>query len=242
MKYLVAILRVLSAYTGLLICGSVCSILYLVSFGHLRRFNNEYIAPVICKIILFCLGLKININLQHKYDEPGIYFFNHNSYLDLFAIPCLALKNTRLITSTRTKSNIPLLLCNIGFGSLFLPFKDQPEKRVDGFKYIEKKMTNENFSVICSPEGVHTFKNKIGKFNKGVFHMATVTKRPIYPLFIDIPERSNPLESYFYKSGQFSVTSHPKIDTTSWTIEDLEKNLESVRNLYISLNHENENA
>ncbi len=233
MKHALMIYRCLVMYTGMTLIGCVASTLYLLSLGRLRRFNFEVLAPPFFRIMLYLMGIKLTVKNTKNDSRPGLYFFNHNSYLDLIILPALGLMNTRLITSTRTKKYLPLRLCHFGFGSLYLPYKDQKKERLQAFKNIAQRMVEEKFSVICSPEGVHTFRHKISPFNKGVFHLATVTEFPIYPLFIHIPKKSNPLEGFYYQSGNVFVTHMNTIDTDSWCLETLSNNKKNVRNLYI---------
>jgi hypothetical protein len=55
------------------------------------------------------------------------------------------------------------------------------------FERIEKEIMAKKFNIAGSSEGVHEHKHHIDKFNKGVYHMATVCQLNIIPLFIWVP-------------------------------------------------------
>ena len=163
-----------------------------------------------------------------------LYIFNHNSYLDIFLMPCIGLKNTRTVISKRTRKILPLYLCNLGIGSLFIPYKDEPLERESFFKDLGERFRMQDESIFASPEGVHRFQHSISKFNDGIFRAASVARIPICPIFFEIPIASNPLESYFFRSGRVKIRVLPLIETTSWSEETLTANIKDSRNVFVS--------
>lgn len=159
--------------------------------------------------------------------------FNHNSFLDAFIIGSLGIPKTRFILSTRMVRIPPLYVSNLGLGTLFIPFKDRPEKRLNFLKNLALRLQQHDDNILCAPEGVHRFKHSINKFNKGVFHAAMESKTPICPLFFKIPEASNPLETHFFEKGEVSVEIMPIVETKDWSPENLEENIEKVRQLFV---------
>ena len=72
MKYLIAFYRLCVAYLGLIIVGSITSLLYLLSFGYLRRFNAEVLTPILFRTILFFIGIRLERSFNYCYEEPGM--------------------------------------------------------------------------------------------------------------------------------------------------------------------------
>ncbi len=229
----IAVYRGLTTYLLMILCGLTCFALYVISFGLLRSIIAEHVFPLFCRSILFLIGIKVvKPSKAALPDKPVVYMFNHNSFLDIFIVPTLGLKNTRFIISKRTKKILPLYLCNLAAGALFIPFKNESAERLKFFENTEEQLLKNDFSIICAPEGVHRFNNKINNFNKGVFHMATIGKRPICPLYFHIPKESNPLEGYSYMAGTVTVELMPLVDTSMWRAEDVKTNTENVRTLF----------
>jgi 1-acyl-sn-glycerol-3-phosphate acyltransferase len=234
-QILVAIYRGLVCYLGMTLTGIVSVFLYGVSFGKLRRFNAEVLSALSCRLMLALIGIKVKFpNAEDLPQEKVLYIFNHNSYLDVFLTPSLGLQRTRIVISTRTKKILPLLLCNIGTGALFIPFKNEPDERSAFFADLTERLRNGSDSVLASPEGVHLFRHGVSKFNEGIFEAAVASGVPLCPLFYEIPEESNPLESHSFRSGTVSIHVLPLIKTADWNSNNLKEKVQEVRELFLA--------
>jgi 1-acyl-sn-glycerol-3-phosphate acyltransferase len=79
----------------------------------------------------------------------------------------------------------------------------------------------------------------VGHFNKGAFHLATELGANIVPLFIEIPENVNPGKGWMIKDrGQMIIHELDEIDTSGWSLDDLEDNAEMVRGRYLAFQRE----
>ncbi len=233
MTFLLATYRKFVALTGMGVMGTLMCLIRFLSFGKAVPLNRKVIAPFFSRLILWLLGVRVTSDLR-PLDEKVIYMFNHNSFLDILIIPLLGLKRTRYIISEGVQSIIPLHLCNIGLDVLYIPTQDDSIRRVEFFKQVTNDLRDNKYSVICAPEGQHTFSYGISTFNKGVFHMATLSKRKIQPLLINVPQNSDPLESLNMSSCLVHVSSKDLISTLDWTENDLVKNKEMVKEKFIS--------
>jgi 1-acyl-sn-glycerol-3-phosphate acyltransferase len=234
-KTLVAGLRYVVGYIALTLNGILVLFLYGVSGGRLRRFNAEVVNPIFSKTLLHVFGMRFQVvNEDLRPRVPCIYMFNHNSNLDIFLCGALGLANTHVIISTKTRKVLPLTLINWGCGSFFIPMKPRRAERIEFFKKVTGFLQAGSASIICSPEGVQPSIHGVAKFNKGVFHMATLAKRPIAPLFFEIPEKSNPLQGYVFSKGTLRVHFLPLIPTEDWKLDDLEKNKAEVRSVFVT--------
>ena len=63
--------------------------------------------------------------------------------------------------------------------------------------------------------------------------MAVVCRLPVAPVFLHIPEESNPFESYSFNSGTVKVELMPVIPTADWELRDLKVHVKEVRRLYV---------
>lgn len=229
------IYRNIVVYSGLTFLGILLFSIRKITFGKGINFNRIFVAPLICRIILFCVGVRVHNQIQ-KDLHPGnvIYFFNHNSFLDVFIIPMLGLKNTRFIITEGVKKIIPLHLANLGIDVLYIPDTHETERRIQFFKQVTTALKEGQYSVICSPEGRHSFLYGIAPFNRGVFHMATASQRPIHTLFFEIPKEANPVKNNVMKSCAVTIKSMELIETTSWTEEEISLNKEKVREKFLA--------
>jgi 1-acyl-sn-glycerol-3-phosphate acyltransferase len=233
-KYLVGLLRMIIAYSGLTFLGLLSFSLYVCSLGYLKSFNYRYIIPLVSRGLLFLFGIKFVVkNTEMLPKKPVVYMFNHNSFLDVFMVGALGLEKTKNIISIRTAKIIPLLLINLSIGSFYIPFKNEPEKRLHFFKKLTTWLKSSDESILCAPEGVHTFIHGIAKFNKGVFHAALESRRDICPLYFHIPWKQNSFEGYFYEAGTVTVEILPFISTTNWDLNNLEHHIQDVRARYL---------
>lgn len=240
MKIMVLIYRSLIAYLGITLNGILGSLLFILSLGKLRRWNAEVLSPFFGTWILRLIGIHVKLPDPKDFPQgPVVYIFNHNSFLDIFLLPMLKLPNTRPLISTRTRKIVPLYLANVGVGARFIPFKDQPQKRLQFLKDLSSWLSRKEASIVCAPEGVHSFRHGIGKFNKGVFHAAMAGKATLCPLFFRIPKESNPLETHSFKGGMISVEVLPSISTQDWRLETLDQEIQKVRQVFVQkFNHE----
>lgn len=84
-----------------------------------------------------------------------------------------------------------------------------------------------------SAEGVHKHRHSIAAFNKGVFHMAIEAKLNIVPLYIHIPKESLPDDFKNAKGGALKLEIMDEIDTTNWSLSNLEAHIKEVRDIYV---------
>ena len=229
------ILKLVVLFTLLTISGSIGLILRLISFGYLLNFNRKYLVPFSSTLMLKVIGIQLELPKENPI-KNGQYFitFNHNSYLDIFALTALGYTDTVFLLSEKTLKIIPLTLSALSIGVFYIPEKHNHDRRIKFFKKLEGIVNSKKINIAGSSEGVHDHHHGIDKFNKGVYHMATVCKLNIIPLFIAIPEESNPLNKYKnFKKGTIKTELLETINTQNWTLKDLVTNKDGVREIYV---------
>ena len=220
----------------LTITGCIGLSLRILSFGYLINFNRKYFFATSSKLILFIAGMKLVVPNENPIKGDNyLITFNHNSYLDLFALSALGYTNMHFLLSERTIKFIPFTISALSIGVIYIPQKKHLERRMKFFHKLEERITKEHLNIAGAPEGSHDWLNGIGSFNKGIFHMATICKQNIIPMFIYVPEESNPLVKYqYFKRGTIKIEMLQMIDTQNWKLEDLESNKEFVRSIYVN--------
>lgn len=221
----------------LIVFGSIGIILRIISLDFLLNFNRKYLVPFSSKLILKVLGIAIILPEKNPFSKGKQYFitFNHNSDLDIFALTALGYTNTVFLLSERTIKIIPLTLCALSIGVLYIPEQHKTQRRLDFFKKLEKIVKNKKINIAGASEGVHDQIHGISNFNKGVYHLATVCQLDIIPHFIGIPEECNLIKGHEYlQNGTISVEILDLISTQNWTLDALEKNKEDVRTIFVT--------
>jgi 1-acyl-sn-glycerol-3-phosphate acyltransferase len=228
------ILNLTLVFSLMTISGSTALFLRIISLGYLLDFNRRYLIPFSSRMTMRAVGM--HLDLPSNPMANGRYFitFNHNSYLDIFALTAMGFTRTHFLLSEKMLRLIPLTLSALGIGILYIPQKEDYARRMKFFERLEDRIMKTNVSVAGSSEGVHEHRHGIAPFNKGVYHMATVCKMNIIPLFIYVPKESNPFDKYTnVKGGTIRIEVMKTIDTTHWKLANLEANKEMVREMYV---------
>jgi 1-acyl-sn-glycerol-3-phosphate acyltransferase len=200
-----------------------------------RRFCAEVIGKALGHAVLNLAGVRLVLHQERPFPETQtIYIANHSSTLDLFILMALALPNTRFFMKRKYLLFGPLGLMAAPTGTFFTPPQTMPEKRARCFQNAERTLRRTGESVFLSPEGTRVTSGGIGPFNKGTFHLATNLKVPIVPLFIEIPKEIDPGKGIRALAGTVHVHVHDPIATSSWRLEELEKNKDAVRERFLS--------
>lgn len=198
-----------------------------------RRLYAEGLVKWMARTGLWCCGVRVNVNRPFDWPtEQTVYISNHKSSLDLFVLTSLGLPNTRYFLSGFLRKIVPLGIVGYVLGVFWTAPQTKPQKRTELFQRAERILRRTGESVFLTPEG-----QQIGLFNKGAFHLATNLAAPIQPIYVDIPVDVDPgpwigNEDIDLRPGNVNIYFKPPIDTTGWTLEDLESNRDSIRDLY----------
>lgn len=243
-KTLVVAYRWVLALGSMLIVGSVCLLIVLLSFGHLRNFCNRYIFSYTSRFMLRLVGYGYELPALNDFPKHQVlYTINHNSYLDTFILTAVGIPNIRFLLSEKTIKYIPMVIAAKAFGTWYIPQQWHVKRRLKFFIRKTAVLKKTNYSVIASAEGVHDHKHTIAHFNKGIFHMALEAGIPIVPLFIYTPEEANPFSGQYSKTGTIKLIILDEIDNSSWKPETIREEIDKVRNIYVAkfneLNHTN---
>ncbi|MFT6746401.1 MAG: 1-acyl-sn-glycerol-3-phosphate acyltransferase [Glaciecola sp.] len=230
------ILQLTVVFSFLTLTGTFAALLRLISFGGLVPFNRKYLIAWSSKVILQIVGIKLELPKSINITKAGTFItFNHNSYLDIFALTALGLSTTSFILSEKTLKIIPLTLSAYGIGVRYIPQKKHPKRRSLFFEKIEQVIRDGKLNIAGASEGVHNHHHGVDMFNKGVYRMAMNSKMTILPMFIYVPEESNPFNKYkYFKRGILKLEIMEEVDTINWNEDDLEKNVDFMRSRFVN--------
>jgi 1-acyl-sn-glycerol-3-phosphate acyltransferase len=226
--------RVAATFALMTIGALVMLIVAIPTLFLARRFYSEVMARALGAMVLRLWGVRYRV---HRAPQPAlrqtVYIANHSSTLDLFVLIALGLPGTRFFLSGFLRKMPPIGIV----GSLIRIFWTVPQvfpnKRRAIFKRAARILRQTGDSVFLSPEGKRVTTGDIGKFNKGSFHLATSLGAPIVPMYFAVPRAIDPGMGYDAKPGVLDVYFLPPIDTSDWTVAEVEQHRDDVRALYV---------
>jgi putative phosphoserine phosphatase/1-acylglycerol-3-phosphate O-acyltransferase len=106
------------------------------------------------------------------------------------------------------------------------------DKAVAALKPVVESI-REGLSLVLAPEGTRSATGHLGRFKKGAFHMAMAAGVPIVPIVLRNTLDALPKHGIIVRPATIEVVVHPPIQTADWKLEDLDRHIEEIRNLYV---------
>lgn len=229
-----SLIRVAAGFCILTIGSIVMLAVAILTLGRARRFYSEVIGRWIGIGILRAAGVSYRVHgLRAPPALQTIYISNHSSTLDIFLLIALGLPRTRFFLSGFLRKIVPLGLIGMLIRIFWTVPQEFPKKRREIFKRADRTLRRTGDSAYLSPEGMRVTSGEIGWFNKGAFHLATSLAAQIVPIYISIPVGINPGRGYVAKPGMTDIYFLPPIHTSDWSLIDLERNRDAVRDLFV---------
>ena len=197
------------------------------------------IAAWLCRAILALYGVRIRPHNERGFPHAqAVYISNHSSSLDLFLLVALGLPNCRFFLSGFLRKLIPLGIISWMMGTFFTVPQEFPEVRRRIFTRAGETLGRTGESVYLSTEGGRITDGTIGHFNKGAFHLATVLRAPIVPMYFHIPPEIDPGLGLDARPGTVDIYILPPIHTTEWSESDVVENKDRVREIFVRRHQE----
>jgi 1-acyl-sn-glycerol-3-phosphate acyltransferase len=228
-------------FIGLSVAALVLLPLAVVTGFQARRLYTAG-CRVATRAILRMWGIRLVVRHVRE-DAPWptgqcVYIANHTSTIDIIALVALGMPNTRFFLAGFVKWYGPLGILAALMGTFFTVPQTRPAERARIFARADRILRRTDESVFLSPEGARITTGEVGPFNKGAFHLATSLKVPIVPLYLSIPRDIDPGMGLGARPGTMTVHVKPAIDTSGWQVEDVVRNKEAVRDLFVAWNRE----
>ena len=210
----------------------------LVTLFRTRRLYAR-VATLLCRGILRLYGVRLRLHNQDGFPTgQTVYISNHSSTLDLFILVAIGLPNCRFFLSGFLRKMIPLGIISWMMGTFFTVPQEFPDERRRIFTRAGETLKRTGESVYLSPEGGRIADGSIGPFNKGAFHLATVLRVPIVPLYFRIPRQMDPGLGFDARPGTVDIYVLPAIQTRDWSEAQVVDNKERVRDLFVRTHQE----
>jgi putative phosphoserine phosphatase/1-acylglycerol-3-phosphate O-acyltransferase len=162
--------------------------------------------------------------------RPAVFIFNHQSGID-------ALLMIKLVRRDVTGVGKQELRRNPIFGPLFsaagVVFIDRANSKA-AVEQLKPAVTalREGRSLVIAPEGTRSSTPKLGRFKKGAFHMAMQAGVPIVPVVFRNALDALPKHAIVVRPATVEAVVLPPIDTSGWTAESLDEEIDAIRAQY----------
>ncbi|MEV6340113.1 HAD-IB family hydrolase [Nocardia vinacea] len=223
-------LRTVAGFAGLL-AGALFGVLSK-SYTRQRRKMADALMAYGTGATLGATGIRLRVSGAEnaRAPRPAVFLFNHQSQFDVIIVPKVLEGGVTGIGKKELRKN-PI------FGPLM---------RFVGVTFIDRANTTQakaalapvvqtlrsGLSIAVSPEGTRSYTPRVGPFKKGAFHIAIQAGVPVIPVVIRNAGEINWRNSMVARKGTVDVAILDPIDVGSWDANDMDDNVEAVRQLY----------
>ena len=214
---MIKLLSILIYLRALLIFFIIGPILLLVSIIH-TKFLYFIVIPW-CRLMIFMFGCKVNVKGSFPDNESFVIMANHQSFLDVFAIP-IALKGKFSAVAAAKNFNIPIYRSFLKKLKVVSIDRSNLENSIKGITQAEKVLKS-GYHIVILPEGTRTLNGKLNSFKKGGFHLAINTKARILPVITRGLFDIKPKNRWFIKPNTIDIIIGNPIPSKNKTVNEL---------------------
>ena len=182
------------------------------------------------------IGLNLKIDgEQHLWSRrPAVFIFNHQSNVDLVIVARLLRRDITGV-GKREIRDLPIVGRVFEAAGVVLIDRKDTAKAIEAMAPLVDAMRVEGKSVCLSPEGTRSVTDKLAPFKKGAFHLAMQAGVPIVPIVFRNVLDALPKGAAIVRPAMVEAVVLPPIDTSSWTLDTLETEIERIRHRYIEI-------
>ena len=168
--------------------------------------------------------------------RPAVFVFNHQSALD----PVLMLKIVRRdMTGVGNMEirNDPLIGPFLAAaGVVFIDRSEAASDREAIQPAVEA--LRQGRSIAIAPEGARSLTPRLRPFRRTAFQIAMEAGVPIVPVVLSNVLDAFPKDARIVRPATIEATVLPPIETTAWTEDELDEQVEAVRRLFLEQLHQ----
>ncbi|NIB41671.1 HAD-IB family hydrolase [Pseudomaricurvus alkylphenolicus] len=171
---------------------------------------------------------------EHLWSQrPAVFIFNHQSQADAVIIAKLLRRDFASVGKKEIKDDNYIIGKIFEYGGTVLIDRKNAPSAIEAMQPLVDTLQNEGRSVVLSPEGTRTIGPKLAPFKKGAFHLAIQAGVPIVPIVIHNAGDVQPKGDWVFRSGTVEVDVLPPVDTSKWTVENIDQHVTDVRNMFL---------
>lgn len=178
------------------------------------------------------VGVQVVGSDNARAPRPAVYVFNHQSQFDMVVLPRVLRGGISAIVKKEAAANPafgPLLRFT---GATFIDRKDTAGSIAALAPVVQTLRAG--ISVVIAPEGTRSYSPQVGRFKKGAFHIARQAGVPVVPVVIRNSGEICWRNSMVVRPGDIDVAVLPPIDVSAWDPQDMDAEVEQVRQLFVT--------
>jgi putative phosphoserine phosphatase/1-acylglycerol-3-phosphate O-acyltransferase len=198
-----------------------------------RRRGVNFLTSTAPWLLLKINGVQLRVtggaNLTAQ--RPAVFIFNHRNNFDPLMAGALVKDN---FTGVAKKELARDPLAGTIGRIMDWAFVDRgnTQAAIESLKTVEDA-ARRGLSIVVSPEGTRVDTTEVGPFKKGPFRMALAASIPIVPIVIRNAESVAGRNASTLNPGTVDIAVLAPISVAGWTVEDLPKHIDEVRQLYL---------
>lgn len=219
--------------TKLSLVGSALAGLPIWALTGSRQEARNFATSLFADVAGAVAGLKLDISGEkHLWVErPAVFIFNHQSDIDVLICSKLLRRNFTGVGKAEIKQ-MPLVGAAMEMAGVVLIDRSNSKSAIAALEPLVDRIKQDKISVVMAPEGTRTHSKKPKPFKKGAFHIAMQAGVPIVPIVIHNAMDVSPKGDSLYYPGTVEVEILAPINTSRWTVENLDKQVAKIEALY----------
>jgi putative phosphoserine phosphatase/1-acylglycerol-3-phosphate O-acyltransferase len=171
---------------------------------------------------------------EHLWSQrPAVFIFNHQSALDSLLMIKMLRRDVTGVGKQELRNYPVIGPLLAGAGVVFVDRAD-PAKAIQALEPAVDAL-REGRSLVIAPEGTRSVTPRLGRFKKGAFHMAMQAGVPIVPVVFRNVLDAMPKDALVVRPATIEAVVLPPVDTSEWTVEGLDAEIEAIRNRYLEV-------
>lgn len=206
----------------------------LVSPGYCVR-RRQRIVSTWGKVQMAMLGVGLDLHGSEHLDRPGpaILLFNHQSIFDLLIVSSIWPENA-VVLYKQEFHKIPIIGRMLRAMDMLAIDRSDHQRAVATMAEAATRIREKNMKVMISPEGTRSRTDGLQQFKRGAFHLAIDTRAPMIPVVLQGVRKVMHPGSLLSRGGTIRIDVLEPIDTTDWTVENIDQYVRDIRAIYTS--------
>ena len=178
--------------------------------------------------------IKIEVQgAEHLWSHrPAVFIVNHQSSVMDMVVGFRLLERNFTFVAKKEISRLPVFGPLFSLADVIYVDRANTAKAVEALAAGVEKL-RDGISVVIAPEGTRSVTPTVGRFKKGPFRMAMDAGVPVVPIVLRNSGELMWRDSQIARSGTVEVVVHPPIHVADWSLDELDKRVAEVRELYV---------
>lgn len=224
--------------TGLAYASLVPSVGLGAAVGLLNRSRREAVnvmGSLWGDLALAVSGVDLRVEgEEHLWSHrPAVFIFNHQSSLDLPLMLKLCRRDVTGIGKKEIQYDPVFGPLGWAAGAVFVDRADTA-RAIEALEPAVEALRHGR-SLLIAPEGTRQKTPRLGRFKKGAFHLAMQAGVPIVPVVFRNALDALPKDALVVRQATVHAVVLPPVDTSGWTKESLDDEIEALRQSYVEV-------